>query len=111
MKNRDITTIEKIIEYCDLVNSLIEEYGEDFMVFQSKKSFQLSTSMCIIQIGEYVNRLSPEFKNEHDNIPWRKIKGMRNFTTHKYEHVDLDVIWYAITVEIPELKEQLLLLI
>ncbi|WP_458454954.1 HepT-like ribonuclease domain-containing protein [Methanobrevibacter sp.] len=83
MKNNDILYIQKIIEYCDIVDSLLEEYERDYVVFQSSKSFQLSTSMCIVQIGEYVSRLSDGFKQEHDNIPWRQIKGMRNFAAHQ----------------------------
>jgi uncharacterized protein with HEPN domain len=39
--------------------------------------------MCIIQIGEYVGRLSEDFKDTNDNIPWKRIKGMRNIATHQ----------------------------
>lgn len=55
MKNNDILYIQKIIEYCDIVDSLLDEYERDYAVFQSSKSFQLSTSMFIVQIGEYVS--------------------------------------------------------
>ncbi len=110
MKNRDSIYVEKIIEYCDIVDELLEEYGRDFLIFQSTISFQLSVSMCIIQIGEYVSRLSDDFKEENDHIPWRKIKGMRNFTTHQYENIELDMIWYTITEELPALKNNLLTL-
>lgn len=108
MKNNDILYIQKIIEYCDIVDSLLDEYERDYAVFQSSKSFQLSTSMCIVQIGEYVSRLSDEFKQEHDNIPWRQIKGMRNFAAHQYEHFEFEVLWHTITDELPELKQSLL---
>lgn len=67
--------------------------------------------MCIVQIGEYIAKISDEFKNKHDHIPWRKIKGMRNVATHQYENIDLDILWYTITIELPELKDELLLLI
>lgn len=67
--------------------------------------------MCIVQIGEYVSRISDEFKDVHDEIPWRKIKGMRNFAAHQYEHFDFSVLWHTITEELPILKEQLMLLL
>ena len=111
MKNKDKYHIQKIIEYCDIIDQLLDEYERDYTIFQSSLSFQLSISMSIIQIGEYVNRLSDEFKEKHKNIPWKKIKGMRNFTTHQYEHIEFEVIWHTITIEIPELKEKLLLTI
>jgi len=40
---------------------LVDEYERDYLLFQTSQSFQLSTSMCIVQIGEYVSRLSDEF--------------------------------------------------
>ncbi|MDO5825491.1 MAG: DUF86 domain-containing protein [Methanosphaera sp.] len=99
---------KKIIEYCDIVDSLLDEYNRDYIVFQTSNSFQLSTSICIVQIGEYVSRLSDEFKQQYDNIPWRKIKGMRNFAAHQYEHFEFEVLWHTITVELPQLKDNLL---
>ncbi len=111
MKNNDIPIIQKIIEYCDIVDILLDEYERDYQLFQSSKSFQLSTSMCIIQIGEYVSRLSDEFKEQHNHIPWKNIKGMRNFAAHQYEHFEFEVLWYTLTKELPELKDNLLKLL
>ena len=62
MKNNDALYIQKIIEYCDIAGSLLDEYERDYFLFKSSKSFLLSTIMCILQIGEYVSRLSDEFK-------------------------------------------------
>ncbi len=76
MKNKDnLRYVMKIMEYCDTVNELLNEYGNDYSVFQSSKSFQLSTSMCIIQIGEYVGRIDEKFRQNHDFIPWKKLGG------------------------------------
>ena len=48
--------------------------------------------MCIIQIGENVSRLSDEFREKHNQVPWRSIKDMRNIVTHKYESAEFDVL-------------------
>ncbi len=48
MKNNDIKHIQKIVEYCNIVDSLLDEYERDYLIFQSSQSFQLSTSMCIV---------------------------------------------------------------
>jgi len=39
----------------------------------------------------------------HPEIPWRSIIGMRNQLVHKYDDVDLDVVWRVVQHEIPEL--------
>lgn len=46
MKNNDIHTIQKIIEYCDIVDILLDEYERDYQLFQSSKSFQL-LQVCV----------------------------------------------------------------
>ena len=63
--------------------------------------------MCIIQIGELVNRFSDEFLDSHREIPWHAIKAMRNLHAHDYERVDLHIVWDSLTKEIPDLKEKL----
>lgn len=54
-------------------------------------------------IGEATKRLSQEFRQQHSNIPWRDIAGMRDIIIHKYDQVDFDVIWDVVHYKIPEL--------
>ena len=44
MRNNDYQTIRKIVEYCDTIESLLEEYQGGWEEFQRRVSFQL----CII---------------------------------------------------------------
>ena len=62
---------------------------------------------CALPDRGNVDKLSDNFKEKHNHIPWRSIKDMRNIMTHKYESAEFDVMWYALTVEVPELKEEL----
>lgn len=54
-------------------------------------------------IGEAARRVSEEYREMHPEIPWRNIIGMRNQLVHKYDDVDLDVVWRVVQREIPEL--------
>ena len=60
--------------------------------------------MCILQIGELVERLSEDFRTQHHDIPWNKIKAMRNIVAHRYGTVDAETTWKVITEDVPELK-------
>jgi len=73
-------------------------------VFRKSTTYQNAVSMCILQIGELVNHLSDDFKSNHSEIPWRQIKGMRNYVAHEYGSIDLDIVWQASTVSIQSLK-------
>jgi uncharacterized protein with HEPN domain len=39
----------------------------------------------IAVIGEATKRLSQEFRQQHPEIPWRDIAGMRDVLIHKYD--------------------------
>ncbi len=63
------------------------------------------------QIGELVNKLDKEYLSKHHEIPWLKMRGLRNRIVHDYEGVNLNLIWEIIEMDIKALKEQLLKLI
>lgn len=54
-------------------------------------------------IGEATKQLSMEFRAAHPAIPWRSVAGMRDVLIHGYRNVDLDEVWTAATVSVPEL--------
>lgn len=42
----------------------------------------------------------------HPETPWRQIIAMRNRVVHGYFEIDLDVLWDAVTLDIPQLALQ-----
>lgn len=44
-------------------------------------------------IGEATKRLSQVFRQQHPEITWREMAGMRDVIIHKYDQLDLDVVW------------------
>ena len=55
-------------------------------------------------IGEAVGALSEETRDAAPEIPWIKIKGLRNLLTHQYFHVRMDHIWEIVEASVPELR-------
>ena len=62
-------------------------------------------------IGEASKQLSSELKSKHQEIPWKEMAGMRDKLIHDYFGVDIEVIWKTISVDIPNLKLQMELMI
>ncbi len=62
----------------------------------------------IIQIAENNSRLSEGFKNEHSEIPWIAIKGMRNKIVHDYGVVNMVIVYDTVTRWIPQMYEALI---
>ncbi|MFK5882984.1 MAG: DUF86 domain-containing protein [Candidatus Izemoplasma sp.] len=61
-----------------------------------------------IQISEHIKKITTQFRNEHIDIPWRDITGLRNHIVHEYGNVDLDIIYNTIKVDIYDIQKLLL---
>jgi uncharacterized protein with HEPN domain len=49
----------------------------------------------------------PEFTEQHPDVPWRSMRGMRNRIAHGYFEINLDVVWDTVQIALPELLKQL----
>ena len=65
----------------------------------------------LIQISENSEKLTEKFKEEHNDIQWRAMKGLRNRIVHEYGAVDLTIIYDTLVKDIPKLKESILSII
>ncbi|MBQ8600237.1 MAG: DUF86 domain-containing protein [Clostridia bacterium] len=61
----------------------------------------------LIQISENSVKLTAEFKEHNNDIPWQAIKGMRNRIVHEYGDVEFDIVHQTVTEDIPEIYEKL----
>lgn len=101
---RDIEQLYIILRYCDRLELAQTRFGNSYEEFCTDVPFQDSCSLCLIQIGEAVNRLSDEFCNGHPEIEWQRIYGMRCHLVHGYEMFDAEIVWDAICTHIPPLR-------
>ena len=58
-------------------------------------------------LGEAANRVPPDVRANHPDIPWRDIIDTRNRLIHGYEAVDESVFWLIVHDDIPELMPKL----
>jgi uncharacterized protein with HEPN domain len=56
---------------------------------------------CLTIIGEAAGRITDETASEKPDLPWRKMKNLRNFIVHDYEDVNMPLIWQIVTSELP----------
>jgi len=57
-------------------------------------------------VGEAVTRLSEELRRDNDDLPWKRIAGMRDKMIHDYFGVDWGLVWQVVEKEIPPLAER-----
>ncbi|NOZ20305.1 MAG: DUF86 domain-containing protein [Planctomycetes bacterium] len=71
--------------------------------YDQDENLRMALAHLIQVIGEAARHVSPEFCDTHPDIPWSKIVGMRHKVVHDYLHVDYDIIWDVVTVNLPPL--------
>ncbi|WP_242834908.1 HepT-like ribonuclease domain-containing protein [Butyrivibrio sp. AE3006] len=63
--------------------------------------------MTLINIGELVKNVTDEARNEHKDIPWKAIAGMRDLTAHKYQTLRMEDVYNTAVKDIPDFRNQL----
>lgn len=106
LETRDKQILLHILRYCKEVRMALDEFDWDKEKFLENPVFRNACSMPIMQIGELAKRLSDDFIHKSVEIPWRNIKGMRDFYAHGYGMMDKGIIWETASKHIGILEEQ-----
>lgn len=89
---------------CNFVDGLsLEDFLDD-------KRTQQAVIMSLIIIGEAATKVMDNnqlFTQQHSEVPWRSMRGMRNRIAHGYFDINLDVVWATVQTALPELLSQL----
>jgi len=103
--NRDVGYIESIIRYCGNIEEAIQIFGNDEEDFLENVHFQNDCAFSLSQIGEIVKRLSPDLTSKHPEVEWDNIARLRDIISHKYEGIELRVVWDIIMGDVPSLSK------
>lgn len=101
---RDNDQLGIILQYCSRLDCAREHFGVNYGTFLDSEPYQDSCSLCLIQIGEAVGRLSEQFKESHPQIDWKAIYGMRCRLVHGYDNFDPEIAWDALENCLPALR-------
>lgn len=71
--------------------------------FQSDEIVQNAVMRQIQIIGEAARKVSPQYQQEHPEIPWQAVIGMRNHLVHEYFRIIPKRVWDVVEKDIPEL--------
>ena len=103
MTIRDKEIVKKIHSYCVKIDNFA--HGYDYQTFVDDDKTAFSCSFALGQIGELVNKLSDEFKQNYNQLPWKKMTALRHRIVHGYDSVEMDLLWDIVKDNIPELRE------
>lgn len=96
---------ERLLDVLDAIER-IEKYGSGGrQEFERNELVQVWILHHLQILGEAVNTLRPALQQDHPEIPWTSIVGMRNVLVHHYFEIDSDIVWSVVENDLPRLKK------
>ena len=93
-----VTAIDAILVFMNSVT-----YDE----FAANEQLQAAVQFKLVVIGEAASKVPARVRKQFPGIKWREVVGMRNIVAHGYFNVRVDIVWTAVTDELPAIKEML----
>ncbi|KIM12270.1 MAG: hypothetical protein KU38_05135 [Sulfurovum sp. FS08-3] len=102
----DTKRLEFIIEKIEDALSYKAKFGTIEKLLNSKMGFDAVT-MCIMQVGETLNKLSYETRQKYPYLPIKESYLTRNYIAHDYEGVSKYIIEVILREHFPKLQEDI----
>ena len=100
MEADQLGRLQDILNAARLIASYVEGVTEPEFRANTQKQDAIMRRPEII--GEAAVHLSDETRQAMPELPFRKMRGMRNIVAHDYANVDLKIVWEVATIHVPE---------
>jgi uncharacterized protein with HEPN domain len=101
----DPALLTDVLEAAEAIGKFTAGRSRDsFIVDDLVRSAVLAKLMII---GEAAGNVSTAIRDKYPEVPWVKIRGLRNVVIHAYHEIDWTVVWNAAVINVPELVEHL----
>jgi uncharacterized protein with HEPN domain len=105
MEADQIGRLKDILEAACLIALYLKGVSEaDFLANREKQDAVIRR---IEIIGEATAHLTEMTRQAIPELPFRKMRGMRNIVAHDYSNVDLKIVWEVGVVHIPGIRTAL----
>ena len=105
MSPRDLVYVGHMLDMARKAVSKTQNISRE--TYDADENLRLALIHLIQTIGEAARQVSHEFCNNHPDIRWADIIGMRHKVVHDYLGVDDDIVWQVATEDLPKLVASL----
>jgi uncharacterized protein with HEPN domain len=81
--------------------------GKSLREFLDDRMLRSAVERQLEVIGEAAGKVSKSFREDHPELPWRRIIAQRNVLIHEYGEIDPKLVWKVVTENLPLLIEQI----
>jgi uncharacterized protein with HEPN domain len=79
--------------------------GKDFASLGNDKVTRAAFERFLEVLSEASRHVPQEWKDEHPEIPWRKVADLGNHVRHAYHRLDLQILWDVYAYELKALED------
>lgn len=105
MSQHDESYVIDFLHAARLVQSFVLDVDSE--AFDRNIMQQSAVIHQLMIIGEATKHISQQFKDDHPVVPWKDMAGMRDVLIHAYQRINLDEVWLAATIHVPDLITQI----
>jgi len=102
---RDLQFLLDMLQSAELILTYTAQCSKD--EFVANVQLQDSVIRRLLVIAEAARRVSDATRQALPNISWQEINGMRNRLVHKYDDINLNIVWDFVQNQVPMLIEEL----
>src|SRR4051812_16326185 len=97
-------TVERLRDIQDSISRIFKYTQAGRQAFNKDELIQTWVVHHLEIIGEAARAIPQDFRDQHQEIAWKPISGMRNILVHMYFDVDLKTVWQVVEQDLPQLK-------
>ena len=101
--SRDVRLfLEDIVACCDKIGRYT--VGLTSEQFRSDEKVIDAVARNLELIGEATKRLPDDLRGRYQDVPWRKMAGLRDVIVHGYFGVDVRLLWDIVQRDVPTVR-------
>jgi hypothetical protein len=101
-RERSTDLLQDILDFIDRIETWVPPESADRLVADEKTLYAVLHALQYI--GEAVSRLPNDVTDLAAEVPWAKIRAMRNLIAHDYAGIDPTIVSKTVRERLPELR-------
>lgn len=95
---------ERLLDILEAIERIAKYAARGRETFERDELIQTWIVHHLEVVGEACRETSPALQQQHPEIEWGDIVGMRNVLAHRYFEIDCGIVWSVVEKDLPELK-------
>ena len=102
--DKDVQRLVHMLEGIKRLEKLLAGMDQDGFLRDDRT--QAAIAFHVSMVGEAAARISDSFRQAHPEIPWEKMRGMRNHLVHIFDYgqIDFGIVWEVAKESLPALE-------